>query len=231
MMKKTTQICGHRGAMAVEPENTLRSFRAAIDAGVEWIEFDIQLSMDKVLIVIHDPTIDRTTDGKGNVSDYGVIELKQFDAGKGEKLLTLEELFKFMKSNSVKMQIELKAKNAEKAVVALIEKYNYLDRVIIISFWHEFLVRCKLVNPKVKTGCLLASRPIDLLHVLSTAKAEYLSIAENMVDKNLIELMHKNGKKVICWTINDSAHAKEKLKTGVDILCTNNPKRIIEALK
>src|SRR3989344_3039153 len=119
MMKKTTQICGHRGAMAVEPENTLRSFRAAIDAGVEWIEFDIQLSMDKVLIVIHDPTIDRTTDGKGNVSDYGVIELKQFDAGKGEKLLTLEELFKFMKSNSVKMQIELKAKNAEKAVVAL----------------------------------------------------------------------------------------------------------------
>src|SRR3989338_4292016 len=114
-----TQTMGHRGAAALEPENTLRSFRKAIEIGVDYVEFDIHRCKSGELVVIHDETVDRTTNGKGFVADLTLQQLKKLDAGKGEQIPALQEVIDCCKGN-VKMQIELKEPGLEADTISLL---------------------------------------------------------------------------------------------------------------
>ncbi len=109
-------IVGHRGAAGYEPENTLLSFQKAIEIGVDWIELDVHRSSDGHLMVIHDDTVDRTTRGHGKVSEMTLAELKKLDAGKGQKIPTLQEAIDFMKGK-VRVIIEIKQEGTEADVV------------------------------------------------------------------------------------------------------------------
>ena len=113
-------IIAHRGASGYEPENTLRSFRKAIGLKSDAIELDVQLTKDNKLVVIHDETVNRTTNGKGKVKDLTLRELRKLDAGKGEKVPTLEEVFNLVK-RKVKIHVELKGNNIAKPVNDLIK--------------------------------------------------------------------------------------------------------------
>ena len=131
-------IMGHRGAAALEPENTLLSIERAIDIGVDAVEIDVRLTKEGELVVIHDSSVDRTTSGSGLVRDYELKALKKLDAGKGERIPTLQEVIELVGQRAT-LVVELKEAGTEEKVVSLIDKNSFKKNVYVISFWHRLV--------------------------------------------------------------------------------------------
>jgi glycerophosphoryl diester phosphodiesterase len=127
---------GHRGAKAYAPENTLASFRKALEIGVDAVELDVRKTKDNELVVIHDADVKRTTDGEGLVSDLTLKEIKGFSSGDGEKIPTLQEALNFL-DKKVKVLIELKEVGIEEPVLSLVQKLGLEKNVVIVSFLEE----------------------------------------------------------------------------------------------
>jgi len=168
------QTIGHRGAAFLEPENTLRGFRKAIELGVDYVEFDVRRCNGGQIVVIHDETVDRTTNGKGLVADLTIPQLKALDAGKGERIPTLQEAIECCKGK-VKMLIELKEKSLEDEVVATIIDNDAVDDVIVQSFFHEYTRNAKEKASRrvkrLKTGILIVGNPMNIVEMAKAAKA------------------------------------------------------------
>jgi len=152
-------VVAHRGAPGEEPENTLRSFRRAIELGVDFIECDVHLSKDGHIVVIHDDTVDRTTDGQGKVKELTLSYLKSLDAGKGFSIPTLEEVLSLSKGK-VQVIVELKAAGTAEPVVRMVEKLNMSKEVVISSFFTELLREIKEISPEQRIS-LLSGAPFD----------------------------------------------------------------------
>src|SRR2546422_3020051 len=171
---------GHRGNADECPENTLTSFRSAIELGVDVIELDVHRSEDGGLPVIHDHLLDRTTDGSGLVRDYTMAELKRFDAGswkdprfKGERIPSLDDVLAVAKGR-VGVAIEIKNlplpyAGIEEAVVRAVQDAGMTQDVVVISFDHRSVQRISEIYPEILTGVLEASRPVDILRVMDDA--------------------------------------------------------------
>ena len=219
-------IIGHRGAAALEPENTLLSIKRAMDIGVDAVEIDIHLSKDKELIVIHDATVDRTTNGKGPVSSYTVQEIKRLDAGKGEAIPTLQEVIDLV-DKRVMLIIELKEEGTERPVVDIIVRNNLFDKVCVISFWHRLVKTVKEMDGRIKTGVLLVGSPVDTCIATQTS-ADALVMKYTFVDREFVKIVHKTGLKVFIWNIDDRDLLKPYVDMGVDAIGTNDPRVLVE---
>src|ERR687886_2515618 len=153
-------VVGHRGAMGHCPENTLASFERALELGADWIELDVHLSRDGALVVIHDESLDRTTDGHGLVKDHTLAELKRLDAGAwfgaafaGQGIPTLDEVLVWAGERDTIVDIEIK--NApiyyagiEEAVIRTLDRYGMTERAIVISFDHRSVARVKTTDSR-----------------------------------------------------------------------------------
>ena len=219
-------IIGHRGAAALEPENTLLSIKRAIDIGVDAIEIDVHLSKDKELVVIHDATVDRTTNGTGPVSGYSVQEIKRLDAGKGEAIPTLQEVIDLI-DKRVMLIIELKEEGTEGSVVDLLGRNNLFDKSCVISFWHRLVKTVKAMDSRIKTGVLLVGSPVDAC-VATQASADTLVMKYTFVDRELVEMAHEKGLKVFIWNIDDRDLLRPYVDMGVDAIGTNDPRVLVE---
>ncbi len=224
--KKNVMIMGHRGAAALEPENTLRSIRRAVEIGVDAVEIDVRLSKDEELVVIHDATVDRTTNGKGPVSSYALDDLKKLDAGKGETIPTLQEVMEHV-GNKVRLVIELKEEGTERMVVGLVKRRNLGDNVYVISFWHDLVKRIKGMESSIKTGVLLVGCPVDAC-VATQASADALVMKYTFVNRHFIQIAHKEGLKVFVWNIDDQHLVKPYVDMGVDGIGSNDPRILVE---
>ena len=142
---------GHRGARAYEPENTLRGFKKAIELGVNAVELDVRKTKDDKVVVIHDAKVDRTTSGKGSVSELTLNEMKQLVTEKGEKVPTLEEALDFL-DRKVKIIIELKETGFEEEVLRQIRERGLENNVVIVSFIEEALRKVREIDESVETG-------------------------------------------------------------------------------
>ncbi len=219
-------IIGHRGAAGLAPENTLKSFRTALSAKVPVIEFDIRKTKDGKMVVIHDNKIDRTSNGRGKVSNLQCHKLKQFDFGEGEKIPTLEEVLKLLKDKT-KINIEIKAKNLEIDLLKLINEYQLEKEVIISSFSHSYLKKIRQLNKKIKLGLAsywLKQRQIKIAKKL---KISWLIVDCQRLNEKNIALAHQNNLKVYGWTINDQEVFKKMKKIGVDGIFTDYPDRFL----
>ncbi|MCX6796948.1 MAG: glycerophosphodiester phosphodiesterase family protein, partial [Candidatus Doudnabacteria bacterium] len=147
------EIVGHRGASGYAPENTLLSFSKAMEIGCDWVEMDIRLSKDGHAIVIHDATVDRTTNGRGLVADMTLEEIKKFNCAEKQKISSLEEVI-ILCQNKIKFLIELKAPGTPKVVSKIISDYKIIQDVLIISFDLKLLKEIKILNPQIKVGYL-----------------------------------------------------------------------------
>jgi glycerophosphoryl diester phosphodiesterase len=212
---------GHRGAKAYEPENTLLSFKKALELGVDAIEFDVRKTRDKQIVVIHDADVKRTTNGKGLVADLTLQEIKQLSSEKNEKIPTLEEALDCIEKKA-KIVIELKEQNLEQQVLDIVCSKNQEKNVIIASFLEDTLKKIKELNPDIQTGLIYAKHP----HPEKTAlelKAKYLISLYRFTHTANVEKAHKNNLKVIVWTINTKEEAEEYKKKGVDGIATDKP--------
>ena len=163
---------GHRGAKAYEPENTLRSFKKALEIGVDAVELDVRKTKDKQLVVIHDADVKRTTDGKGLVSELTLKEIKEFSAEQGEKIPTLKEALDFL-DKKVKILIELKEAGVEEKVLAVVLENGLQKNVIIVSFIEEALRKVRELNKEVETGLIYVKHKNPIKAALDL-KAIYL---------------------------------------------------------
>ncbi|HEV8289339.1 MAG TPA: glycerophosphodiester phosphodiesterase family protein [Candidatus Norongarragalinales archaeon] len=223
-------VIGHRGASGELPENTMAAFKRAFDEGADGVELDVHLSKDGVPVVIHDETLARTTNSTGLVRSKTLKELRELDAGKGEKIPTLEEVLKLVVSKKKLVLIELKADGSPAPVVDVICKLKARERVIVPSF-HKHLVReMKKIEPEIETGLIVAT-PIDYVATLNDLKAENAMLLSILANKSVVEKLHAAGKKVFVWTINKQPDAKKAKSIGVDGIVTNFPAMARAALK
>jgi glycerophosphoryl diester phosphodiesterase len=219
-------IMGHRGAAALEPENTLLSISRAVEIGVDAVEIDVRLSKDKVPVVIHDFTVDRTTNGTGPVSGHELKEIKKLDAGKGETIPTLQEVMDLIESR-VTLVIELKDADTERPVMELLEKNQLEENIYVISFWHELVRAAKERNDRIRTGVLLVGCPVDSC-VATHAFADALVMRYNFVNRQFVELAHKEGLRVFVWNIDDADLLPPYVEMGVDGIGSNDPRVLVD---
>ena len=219
-------IIGHRGAAALEPENTLLSIERAMDIGVDAVEIDVHLSKDNELVVMHDATVDRTTNGTGPVSGYTVQEIKRLDAGKGEAIPTLQKVIDFI-DRRVMLVIELKEEGTERPVVDLIIQNNLFDKACVISFWHRLVKTVKEMDSRIKTGVLLVGSPVDTC-IATQASADALVMKYTFVDREFVKIVHKKGLKVFIWNIDDQDLLKPYVDMGVDAIGSNDPRVLVK---
>jgi glycerophosphoryl diester phosphodiesterase len=224
---------GHRGASGHAPENTLSSFHKAIEMGADSIELDVHLSKDGEVIVMHDPKVDRTTNGTGYIKDLTLAELKQLDAGKlfagfqGEKIPTLQEVFDITKGKATYV-IEIKNgpifySGIEEKLVEIIERNHLEDDVIVIAFYHPSLKKIKELNPCIKVGILFVGAFIDPWSVAAQVGADALHPMYEYVTEEFVAEAHKRGYVVHPWTINDSRQLELWHKYGVDGIASDYP--------
>ena len=221
-----TKLIGHRGSRDEYPENTILGIKKAIENKVDGVEIDIHLTKDNQLAVIHDDSVDRTTNGNGKIEDLTLEQIKKLDAGNGEKVPTLQEVIDVIKQSNVELFIEIKCQDAEEKVANAIEKNQIFELVIVKSFDHRVIKKVKAINSKIKTACLIVGLPIHAYKILEDADADALSINLNTVDKELIEECHKHNKKVFIWNIDDKEELKKYLDMKPDYIGTNLPSKI-----
>lgn len=237
-------IFGHRGACAFAPENTIASFALAAEQNADAVELDAKLSKDGVVVVIHDQTVDRTTDGLGKVNTLNLTDLKKLDAGSkfkarysGEKIPTLAEVFESVGS---KLFINVELTNYGSPEDALVEKVAELvlahkmqSRVLFSSFLPKNLVLARRLLPEVPVALLclpglggVFSRSF-LYHKTSPAIVHpYLSD----VHANFVKKQHEKGRRVHVWTVNAEADLKRMYAAGVDGIFTDDPGKAFSLL-
>lgn len=228
----------HRGYSGKFDENTMIAFKKAIEFNADGIETDVQLSKDNVPVLIHDETLDRTTNGRGYVKDYTLAELKSFRTKSGGEIPTLKELLEFAIVSNLKV-LNLELKNSifsyeglEQKVLKMIYKYNLKEKIIISSFNHLSLVKMRKLDKEIKLGALtdstLANVPKYLKDILVECYHPYFpSILNNQYMKEIKEA----GIVVNPYTVNEEEHMKMIIKVKPDSIITNEVERLNTLLK
>jgi glycerophosphoryl diester phosphodiesterase len=197
------------------------------------VECDVHLSQDRNLVVIHDNTLDRTTNGSGWVKDFKVSELEKLNAGDGEKIPTLLEVINLVLSFNKKLVVEIKGdswqavKETTSVLADFIKKQNLTKKVVVHSFWLESLKLIKSILPNVVTGVILGlGLPAKKLIALALfAHAQEISIADSYVSRDLIFQAHLKKLKTAAWVLNNSSTFNRMKTMGVEGLITDYPGR------
>lgn len=223
----------HRGYSDKYPENTMEAFEEAIIIGFAGIETDVQLTKDNVLVLIHDETIDRTSNGKGYVKDYTYEELLQFNFNNGmpgfeEKIPTLKQLLVLLQDSNIKLNIEIKTDkiaydNIEWMTYILIKEFDYLENTVFSSFNHKSLLKLRSFDNYIYLGYLYEHKKTyqqdkDLVfeHCFNAAHPKHTFLNEDELATYL-----KAGIDVNTWTVNDYKEAKWLINKGVSIIISN----------
>jgi len=236
-----TKIIAHRGASKYAPENTLSAFTLAHELGSDGIELDVQMTSDGELVVIHDETLDRTTNGKGWVKDHTLDQIKGLHISMGdhdypdEPIPTLSEVFDLLENTEMSVNVEIKDSAvlypgiAEK-VLAMIDQRNWEYRITVSSFNHMTLAHIRKIGSLVYTGVLFQDvlyEPWTYAHQLwATAlhpHFRYVDAVPELVDESHINLLEVN-----VWTVDEIADIDRMLAKGVDSIVTNFPDRALE---
>ena len=221
---------GHRGAKGYEPENTLISFKKALELKVDMVELDVYVCKTGELVVIHDDKVDRTTNGIGYVVGKTFDELRKLDAGKGEKIPTLEEVFDLI-DRKVKINVELKGEGTAKPVYELIEKYikekswEY-DDFLISSFNHYALKEFNDLNPNIRIGALITGIPIGFAEFAEKVNSYSVNLDLEFINREFVDDAHKRGLKVFVHTVNDADDIERMKALKVDGMFSNFPDRL-----
>lgn len=216
--------------MGHEPENTIRSFKKAIELNVDAIEFDVYVCKTGELIVMHDDKIDRTTNGTGYTQDKTFTELRMLDAGQGEQIPTLEEVLDVIDRKAI-VNIELKGSNTALATCQVIQKYvntkgwSTLD-FMISSFDHHELNKFKQLYPEVSIGALVDGIPLSYADCAVELNAQSINLCLEFINQDFVNDAHKKGLKVYVWTVNDYDDIAKIKALNVDGIFSNFPERL-----
>ncbi|MEV6263476.1 glycerophosphodiester phosphodiesterase family protein [Streptomyces sp. NPDC051784] len=211
---------GHRGVMGVEPENTLRSFTHAERAGMDALELDLHLSKDGALAVMHDPAVDRTTDGTGLIAEKTLSELRELDAGQGERVPVFEEVLDAVRSP---LQAEIKDVAAARALAEVMLRRDLAGRVEVSSFHDDAVAEIRQLVPGVRTALIASRWEGDVVDRAKAAGAATLALNIRRLTLEVVEQAHAEGLKVIGWVVNTQDHLRLARALGLDGATTDFP--------
>jgi glycerophosphoryl diester phosphodiesterase len=227
----------HRGASALYPENTLSAFIAALEAGADICEFDVRMTRDGELVVIHDATVGRTTSGRGAVAAMNLAALKGLDAGarfgarfRGERIPTLDEVAAAL-GGRCGMDIELKAGGLERAVCEIVRRRSLVDSTVVSSFdWDQLKIVAE-AEPGINLALLGDKKPAAMLEAAVAMRAYAIAPRFNLVRAELCAEAHRHGLKVLTWTVDSRLAMRRFIAAGVDGIMTNYPERLRRVLR
>jgi glycerophosphoryl diester phosphodiesterase len=245
MGTKAIWTIAHRGASGHAPENTMAAFRRAVELGATFIETDLQITRDARVVAMHDLTLDRTTNGKGQLHMLTLEQIRALDAGawfggggagafNGERVPTLEEILDFAKGHDVIFYLEIKSGSAwgvENAVVAALRDQNASARVVILSFDPAALDAVHRLDATMMTGFLCEHPSGDLVERTVRAGARQLVARGDLITPGVVEKAHRAGLQVAAWTINEPEQMRHLIATGVDGIITDYPDRLLCVLR
>lgn len=240
---KQTKIFAHRGASGYAPENTLEAFALAMEQGADGIELDVQMTRDGELVVIHDETVDRVSNGTGEVRSYTLEELKKLRVSNhmeqypDARIPTLREVLELVKPGTMEVNIELKTgifwyPEIEEKVLELVREEGMEDRVIYSSFNHYSIQKIRELSPEAETAYLFGD---VILHVEEYAsKTGVKGLHPALYHVKMADFMKEyqaSGLAVRVWTVNDEQQIEELIRQGADAVITNYPDRGLHARK
>jgi glycerophosphoryl diester phosphodiesterase len=224
----------HRGASAQYPENTLLAFRHAIEQGVDMLELDVHLTADDELVVMHDTTLDRTTNGHGNIHDHSLQEIRQLNAGQGEKIPLLSEAIQLARESQIRLFVEVKgATEAEgiaiaEAAIRALETDSFLSQIILTSFSPAALLRAKWIQPEIST--MLDPSPQDGSLTPRQICAQVLGAGANCASYDFRFLTpaiatecQLTGLTLWPWDPDEPEDMMQMIKLGIHGIMTNRP--------
>lgn len=220
---------GHRGAMGHEPENTLSSIAKALALGVDAVEIDVY-NIENNLIVIHDRNLARTTNGQGYLEEHSFTYLRSLDAGKGQHIPTLKEVFDTVNRQAI-INIELKGSNTAKLVLELISEYLKQgwskSDFVVSSFNHYELHTITTLCPQITTGMLIYGLPLEYISMAQKLQADIVITSLDYATPELIDSVHQHNLLVWVYTVNQPQDIKRLKALQVDGIFTNYPERVI----
>lgn len=212
---------GHRGAAGHVLENTLGSIEKAIELGVDYVEIDLRLTRDGHVVILHDPKVDRTTNGHGRIKDLTLTQLKRIKTKDGQHVPTLEEVLK-LTDGRVGLMLELKIRGLAKRVTEIVERSAFSSPVIYASFHHKELSRVRewlpsaTIMPLISRGMIAPRIPVKL-------SAHHVGIRLDRVVKKLVESMHTAAVQVFVFTVNDADDLARMSNVEVDGIISDMP--------
>jgi len=241
---KKPLVVAHRGGGLLAPENTIAAFKNAIKLGVDRIELDVQLSKDNVVVVIHDEKINRTTNGKGRISDMTYAEMAVYDTGckfsekyRGEHIPVLEEVLELVNGKCT-LLIEVKNpenmyKGLEKKIADLISRYNAKSWCVVQSFEYESLYSLHKIDHEITLGLLMAdARPgRPNYNNINISFISEININQRFANQKSIDFLHGLNKKTFIWTVNKCKRMQHLIRYGVDGIITDNPAMLQELMR
>ncbi|MHA1734395.1 MAG: glycerophosphodiester phosphodiesterase [Promethearchaeota archaeon] len=228
-------VVAHRGFSGPDeyPENTLLAFRKAIDVGADMVEFDVHVTRDDELVICHDSDLSRTTSGQGLIRDLTLEEVRQFDAGRGERVPTLAELADLARGR-VGLQLEIKATGIESLLLEILGDRGVLDQTFFSSFNHSALKKLKELNPSVRVATLESNSAWKSEKSAARGIKMFLKHARAVdawaihpfyfnVTPELLTAAHDEGFKVNAWTVDSAPIMADLVEMGVDGIITDFP--------
>ncbi len=238
-----TRVWAHRGASTYAPENTLAAFEKAAEMGADGIELDVHRSRDGKLVVIHDETVDRTSNGRGRVVDMTCQELKKLDFSMGmdgyreTRIPTLREVYGLLKGTDLVLNVEVKCdrivyEGIWHELICLEREMGMQGRILYSSFNHSVLKELHCVDPDICIGLLYSNCIVDPWVYAGYMNADAIHPGVNAFrqTESIIERCHENGIRVNLWTVDTPQEAVALAEMDVDSLITNRPDLILRAL-
>jgi len=233
------KIIGHRGAAGLAPENTLSSIKKAYKSGLVFIEIDVKVTKDNIPILLHDDTIDRTTNKLGKCSNYNFDELSNLDAGswfnkkyKNEKILSLVDCIKFANKKKIGLNIELKPNRGKEidnviAIKKILKKFKIKSNSFFSSFDINSIQYLKKEIPNIKRSFLVGEKNTKSLSKILNICKKYdcfsLGLDKKIIDEKVVSYFKKNKLFLTVYTVNNVNTAKKIFKMGVDSIFTDRP--------
>lgn len=237
------KIWAHRGASAYAPENTMPAFEKAIELGADGIELDVHLSRDGEVMVCHDDTVDRCTNGTGKVRKMTCEQLKSLDCSytfpeyRGVQMPTLREVYQLIAPTRLTVNVELKPRTfldigLEQKCIALAEEFGMTDRVIYSSFHFTRLRRLRLIDQNIPSALLYESwKSLLIRHLNHRSRTALHPEFADMFRKEAVERIHRAGQQVNVWTVNEPEDVRRLAELGVDAIITNKPDLVRSVLE
>lgn len=231
----------HRGASALAPENTIAAFEKAVELGADAIELDLHISRDGELVIIHDDTLDRTTDGHGPVHARSLQELRQLDAGRwfgesfaGQRIPMLAEVLERF-AGTIPLALEVKAGSAffrgiEERVISVLREHQVISQVAVASFDHHALLKLKELEPSLRTAALLVGRPMSMPIIARECGADAMALECGLITRREVDACRAVGLQVMAWVVNEPARMRYFIDLGVDGIITDRPDLLRQAM-
>jgi len=216
---------GHRGAAGHAPENTLPSIEKAISLGADLVEIDVQRTNDGHLVIIHDPKVDRTTNGAGLVASMSLSALRDLDAGAGQCIPTVQDVLQTT-NGRVGLILELKVEGLAEQVGKCVDLSGFTSQIIYASFLHDEVRAIKEADPQTMTMALFGRLPKDLVKATQHANATHIGFNYTTVTRDKVEWCHQRGLVVFVYTVNDRQDIDHVRSLGVDGIISDFPDRI-----